>query len=262
MECKICNSNCKALFKTKVLNKYDVEYFQCEECQFVQTEKPYWLEEAYNSPINHSDTGIVLRNQRLSRIVGSLIICFFDKKKEAVDYAGGFGMFTRMMRDIGFDFYWLDPYVKNELARGFEGEDGKKYHIATSFESFEHFDEVIKEAKRITKIADNLILSTEMIPLPPPKVEDWWYYAPEHGQHIAFYTLKSFRKLAQELGLHYYNLDNVHILAKNRLGGLANLVLRFKYAKHIFYLLSYFQFFFMRSKTFEDMEKMKPSNHG
>lgn len=261
MKCKICSGYCKELFITKVLNKYDVQYYQCENCRFVQTENPYWLEEAYNSPINYSDTGIVLRNQRLRRIVGSIIISFFDRKKRAVDYAGGFGLFTRMMRDIGFDFYWLDPYVKNEVARGFEGEDGRVYHIATSFESFEHFDNVIDEAKKITKIADNIILSTEMIPHPPPKVEDWWYYAPEHGQHIAFYTKSAFNILADKLGMHYYNLDNVHILSKNRLGVFANFIFKFRYAKYLFYLLSYIQFLSMKSKTLEDMERMKRLNH-
>lgn len=261
MQCKICEQQSNPLFKAKVMGKYEVQYYQCGNCQFVQTEDPYWLEEAYNSPINHSDTGIVLRNSRLSRIVGAIIICFFDKNKEAVDYAGGFGMFTRMMRDAGFDFYWMDPYVKNELSRGFEAKEGKKYHIATTFESFEHFDQVFDEMKKITNIADNIIASTEMIPLPPPALEDWWYYAPEHGQHIAFYTKPAFKILAKKLGMHYYNLDNVHILSKKKLNPLTSWIFKMPFSKHFFYLLSFFLFPFQSSKTFSDMELMKPANH-
>ncbi len=37
-----------------------------------------------------------------------------------LDYAGGYGVFTRLMRDIGFDFYWHDPYTQNLFANGFE----------------------------------------------------------------------------------------------------------------------------------------------
>ena len=57
------------------------------------------------------------------------------------NYAGGYGIFTRMMRDIGFDFYWLDKYADNLLTNGFEYNKKihKKIEAITSFESFEHF---------------------------------------------------------------------------------------------------------------------------
>ena len=43
------------------MDKYDVKYFLCGNCGFVFTEEPYWLNEAYKSAINISDTGIVTR---------------------------------------------------------------------------------------------------------------------------------------------------------------------------------------------------------
>ena len=121
MECKICQNQTKKLFNAKVLYKYDIDYFQCQTCGFGQTEKPYWLDEAYISSMNLSDTGVMYRCERMSKITTSLLFLFFKTKGKFLDYAGGFGVFTRQMRDIGFDFYWQDPYTKNEIARGFDG---------------------------------------------------------------------------------------------------------------------------------------------
>ena len=125
--CKICTSETVKVFNTKILNKYYVDYFQCSFCNFVQTEKPYWLEESYQNPMNLTDTGIMLRNERSARIVTSVIFLFFNKSFKFLDYAGGYGVFTRIMRDKGFDFYWDDPYTKNVLSRGFEKKDNQTF---------------------------------------------------------------------------------------------------------------------------------------
>jgi len=257
MKCKICESQSDAAFTTAILKKYEVSYYECTQCGFVQTEQPYWLEEAYANPINVSDTGIVLRNQRLSQITTSLIFLFFNRKEKFVDYAGGYGLFTRMMRDIGFDFYWSDPYTQNLVARTFEMEAGKKYHLATSFESFEHFERPVLEVAKILEITDNIILSTELLPNPIPKVSDWWYYGTEHGQHISLYTKKAFIELARQFNLHYYSLDNVHLLTKAVLPIHGRLLFQFRYAKHVLYVLSFLIGVFIKSKTQEDMNKFK-----
>jgi len=257
MNCKICNGEAKLLFTTTVLRKYEVGYYTCTACGFMQTDQPFWLEEAYQNPINLSDTGIIVRNQRLSRITTSIIFLFFDRKEKFIDYAGGYGLFTRMMRDIGLDFYWSDPYTKNILAKNFEIDEGKKYHIATSFESFEHFDNPIKELGKILLMADNIILSTELLPNPIPKVTDWWYYGVEHGQHIAIYTKKAFVKLAAQYNLHYYNADNIHLLTKYKMPLFGRLLFNFKYAKHFLYIASFFISPFLKSRTHEDMVSSK-----
>ena len=60
--CLICNHEIKKIFNTDVLNKYKVDYFQCLNCNFIQTEKPYWLDEAYSDAITKLDIGIIYRN--------------------------------------------------------------------------------------------------------------------------------------------------------------------------------------------------------
>lgn len=255
--CKICDKDSNYVFTAKIIGKYDVSYFKCSECHFVQTEEPYWLEEAYAIPINFSDTGIISRNQVFSKIVTSLIFCFFKKDGKFLDYAGGYGIFTRIMRDIGFDFYWNDPYTDNLVSRGFEENANIKYDLITTFESFEHFVNPIEEVEKILKRGNNIIFSTQLIPSPTPNISDWWYYAPEHGQHVALHTKKSLKILGDKFNLNYYNLDNLHVFSRKKLPFWGEKLLRVKHSKYLFYGLYYFFSIFMKSRTMEDMYTMK-----
>ena len=71
--CNICQTPMNPIFTGKILQKYNVQYFQCPKCGFISTEKPYWLDEAYSDAIADSDTGYVYRNldfaKRISRIL-------------------------------------------------------------------------------------------------------------------------------------------------------------------------------------------------
>ena len=252
--CKICSAESKSLFRQTILKKYEIEYFQCPSCGFTQTEPVYWLNEAYSSSMNMSDTGIVLRNSRFSRVASSILMLFFGKNHQYVDYAGGYGLFTRMMRDTGFNFFWTDPYTENILAKGFEMPKGKKYHLATSFESFEHFDKPEAELDKILEVSDNILFSTEMISVPAPEKNKWWYYSPEHGQHIAFYTKKSLEILADRKGLNYYNADNIHLITRKKLGLPGQLIFALPKAKYLLYALSFIFTPFLKSKTLDDQQ--------
>lgn len=257
INCKICNSHSKFIFKAKLLKKYDVSYFQCSSCGFVQTETPYWLEEAYSNPMNLTDTGIMLRNNSSSKIVTSLIFLFFDRKKKMLDYAGGYGVFTRLMRDIGFDFYWTDPYTKNLLSRGFENNQNHEYGLVTTFECFEHLENPIVEIEKILKISKNVVFSTVLIPEPTPNPDYWWYYGLEHGQHIAFYTKKGLTFIANKYNINYYNIGNIHFFSEKKITYFGSVFFKFKYAKHILFLLYYFFLLFIKPRTVSDMNALK-----
>ena len=47
MYCRLCSGETSFVFNHKVLNKFDVKYYRCSNCESLQTEKPYWLDEAY-----------------------------------------------------------------------------------------------------------------------------------------------------------------------------------------------------------------------
>ena len=68
MKCKICSSESKYFAAAKLLNKYDVKYFECSNCGFIQTETPYWLKDAYSEGITSSDIGLASRNIQIARL--------------------------------------------------------------------------------------------------------------------------------------------------------------------------------------------------
>jgi hypothetical protein len=52
-----------------------------------------------------------------------------------VDCAGGYGILTRLLRDIGVDALWSDPFCQNLMALGFE-HSNEPAELVTAFEEF------------------------------------------------------------------------------------------------------------------------------
>jgi hypothetical protein len=222
MQSKITGGNTTLLFTTKVLNKYDVKYYQCEDTGFIQTENPFWLEEAYSSAITKLDIGLISRNETLREVVIPILNNYFDANAKFLDYAGGYGLFTRQMRDRGYDFYHTDKFCQNIFAEYFDLKDTlphTKFELATAFEVFEHLSDPAEELKSISEYTDNILFSTVLQPQTPLKsVEDWWYFIPETGQHIALYNEKSLAALGEKFGYHFYT-DGIstHLFTKRKL---------------------------------------------
>lgn len=212
-KCKICLSPALQFAQSILLKSYKVTFYRCELCGFVFTEEPYWLEEAYSSAITNSDLGLVNRNIQLSKISRVLISVFFDKTGQFVDYAGGYGLFVRLMRDNGFDFKWYDRYCDNIFARGFEAPEPEKNTITlvTAFEVFEHMVDPVRELECMLRFSRNILFTTQLIPEPVPKPDDWWYYGLDHGQHIAFFTHQALAKMANRFSLRVYSYGSIHL---------------------------------------------------
>jgi glycosyltransferase involved in cell wall biosynthesis/SAM-dependent methyltransferase len=220
MKCKVCESDSHHLAQGKVMGKYDVDYFQCSNCGFVQTEEPYWLDEAYSQPIASSDVGLAFRNLSFSKITQNLLFNFFNHQARFLDYGGGYGLFVRLMRDAGFDFYWLDKFCQNIFAQGFEidAATNNQFELVTAFEVFEHLVHPIYELEELLKKSRNILLSTELLPESHPKPNEWWYYVLHEGQHVSLYTAKSLSILAAKFNLNFYsNGSSLHLLTEKQL---------------------------------------------
>ncbi len=221
MNCRICSNNSDEIFSARILNKYNIKYFFCKSCNFLQTEEPYWLKEAYESGIGITDTGLLKRNNLFAKRTAALINLYYNKRKIFLDYAGGYGIFVRMMRDLGYEFYWADPYTENLLARGFEYDSQQSIELLTTFECFEHFNNPIVEIEKMLAVSNNILFSTRVFRNLPPKPEDWWYYSLESGQHISFYSVNTLKFIANKFGLHL-NTDNrgFHMLSKKKINNI------------------------------------------
>ena len=214
MECKICKGIVKKIFKKKVLLKYDVSYYQCENCQFVQTDTPFWLDEAYNSAITSLDIGLLLRANYLVKETIPIINSCFPESKIMLDFAGGYGNYVRLMRDAGFNFFRQDDYCSNLFATHFDVSDieTKKFDLVTGFEVLEHLSNPLDEIARVFTYADEVIFSTELLPTTVNEIEKWIYISQETGQHIAFYSSKAMEIIATKFNKNYYCKNNhIHI---------------------------------------------------
>jgi Methyltransferase domain len=212
--CKICGSASDCFDETTVLRKYSVNYYRCQSCGFVQTESPYWLDEAYSSAITRQDTGILERNLQNRDHTTAVLNLLYPEAKDALDFGAGHGIFVRLMRDKGFDFLWHDLHATNDYARGFEYDKDHTYDLLTAFEVLEHFDDPLVELAMMMALSENVFVSTTLLPNPLPRVSDWWYYAPLSGQHISLYTLEALRLLAQRFGRNLLSRGCYHLFTK------------------------------------------------
>jgi hypothetical protein len=205
VNCKICTSVTSVLFSTLVLNKYQVQYYRCPACGFVETETPYWLNESYVSAMNDIDLGPINRSLECARLAEGLILSSFDRNASFVDYGAGFGVFVRMMRDRGFDFYWHDRYCDNLFAKHFVAQAGTRYEMATAFEVFEHLVDPMIELEQLFAFSRTVLFSTLIVPPDVRSPGDWWYFSPEHGQHVSFYSVRSLELIAKRYGCQLYS---------------------------------------------------------
>lgn len=214
--CRCCESAANTVLTGTIIG-IDVQYFECSACGFVQTEEPGWLQLAYSDAINDSDTGLVQRNLLNARYVMATLRALGVPTGKVVDFAGGYGLLVRLLRDSGVNAWWSDPFCKNLMAKGYENandNDNTPADLITAFEAFEHFVNPAQELDLMLESGRNIFLSTLVMPRPIPRHEDWWYYGREHGQHVAFYRLETFKAMAARHGLHFVsNGRNYHLFS-------------------------------------------------
>jgi Methyltransferase domain len=253
LHCRVCGEETESVFQATVLEKYRVRYFYCGRCGFLQTETPYWLNEAYESPVATSDTGIVRRNLDVSLRLASLLFFCFARTGCYVDIAGGYGLLTRLMRDVGFNFYWSDKFSDNLLARGFEVESASPpFEAVTAIEVMEHVPDplaFLNETMNQYK-TDTVIFTTELFDGRPPSPSEWWYYSLQTGQHISFYQRKTLEHIAARLQLMLYSRDSFHMLTRKRVSSFCFSVLTGRLARAIAPVVSRL----MRSLTQRDSQ--------
>lgn len=215
--CRICGESARVLFSATVLGKYSITYYQCQRCAAVQTESPYWLDEAYRQPIGDQDTWQIERSMYAAALVESLLPLVAPQHASVVDYGAGYGMLVRLLRNRGITAYWYDRFADNLFAKEYSWQH-ERADLVTAFEVAEHFVNPLEEFRQMFSIAPAVLLSTVLVPTPPPMPDQWDYYALSGGQHVTLYTLETLRYLAAQFDAHLYsNRTNIHLLSKQPL---------------------------------------------
>lgn len=191
--CRLCGGATERIFSRLLLRRHKVDYFQCAECDSLQTEQPYWLEEAYVPENERFDTGAVFRTLSNAAFLFDLH-AQLGGERVIVDVGCGTGLLVRQLRDAGLPAFGFDKYDDARLALGFKIDSIPADSMINLCEVAEHFVEPRVEFDRLFATDPAvLVIQTALVGVPE---EDWSYLAPEHGQHVFFYSSRSLHWLA------------------------------------------------------------------
>lgn len=154
------------------------------------------------------------RNLINCEITSAVLNLLFPEVSDAVDFGAGHGVLVRLMRDRGFNFFWMDLHATNDYARGFEYTGSASVDFLTAFEVLEHLVDPVVELSKLMHRSENVLVSTFVVPEPVPGLSDWWYYMQSSGQHISFYTEESLRRLAARFKRNLLSVGSYHLFTK------------------------------------------------
>lgn len=215
-KCNICYSKSLPIFRSKILNKYKSDLSQCINCGFCQYNNVIWLKELHKKHLPISDTGSLKRNI-LMAFSTRLFLTKHYNTSNILDYGSGYGIYTRILNDMGLNIYSYDKYCTNLFSQDRLHKKGTEYKCVTGFELLEHlidphkFIKIIKNAYK----PETLIFSTQIVSRKPER--SWWYFMPDIGQHVSFYTKYSLQLLANKYGYRYINIKFIHMFTKKDL---------------------------------------------
>lgn len=200
--CRLCGGALSETFHLTVLGEHDVAYFSCAECNSLQTEPPYWLDEAYSSSLASLDTGAVQRN--LSNMAAVAATASILRLRNILDFGGGDGLLCRMLRDLKFNCFVSDRYAAASYSQRFTEPDFRRADLLLAFEVAEHFSAPREDfAKLLQSRPCALLMTTERY---EGQGADWWYLTPETGQHVFFYSRRALNEVAAQFGYRLHEI--------------------------------------------------------
>jgi hypothetical protein len=192
--CRLCEGDLLQQFNLTMLGKYDVAFSKCKQCHSLQTQTPYWLEEAYaGNNLSNLDTGAAQRN--IHNLAACYSISRLFKIHNVIDMGGGDGLLCRMLRDYNINCFVKDKYATPTYAQGFTEQNFSTPDMVIGFELLEHFANPKTDLEELFGLhAKVMLLSTALY---TDQKGDWWYLVPESGQHVFFYSKQALEMIAK-----------------------------------------------------------------
>lgn len=130
-----------------------------------------------------------------------------------LDYGGGLGLLSRLLRETGWNSASYDPFVDTSASI----ESLGRFDFITAFEVFEHVvdpNALMRDLKALLAPGGIVMLSTGLSDgkIVPGQRLTWWYASPRNG-HISLFSGTSLAALARNFGLNVCSSsDSLHFL--------------------------------------------------
>lgn len=231
--CVICEGGVDEVLSLRILGA-EQTLVQCEVCEAAFLPNPDWLDIAYSDAISALDTGVVERCVDVANVLTAFM--WRTRHGEAVDFGGGIGLLSRLMRDRGFRFTSWDPISDYVLPLPPPNED--RVDVITMIEVFEHLVDPLAVLSELMSRSDTVFISTHLIPASGILV-DWTYLQPDTGQHIFFCSSITLKKIASLLNVSVTsNGENLHVFHRDPLKVSQRLAIKFQRCAWVFGHLS------------------------
>jgi methyltransferase family protein len=213
--CRLCGGDTSLVFHGLLIRKHRTGYWRCEACGSLQTDPPYWLEDAYRKGHVPTDTGMAARTLFMAQRASLLLWAAGLRAGTAcLDWGGGNGLFCRLMRDQGYNYFRDDKYVEPFYCAGFTRDcvQRDRWEVVSSFEVFEHLPNPAAELAQIINLDPAIwLFSTQLY---ESQGREWNYLSPNTGQHVFFYSEKSLQQFAEAHGREFHRGRELHLFVK------------------------------------------------
>ena len=222
--CRLCGASTRSRFTHTIIKQHTVEYYECLGCHSLQTEEPYWLEQAYANDQSVLDVGRAQRNVLVAMVCAYLLERVrVDGNAPCLDWAGAEGLFCRLMRDRGFNFWLYDKFIRPLYAIPYAVADPLALNpvALTAFEYLEHLAQPREELGTLFGLKPRLVVATTE--LYSGQGEDWHYLSLHSGRHVFFYSSDAMSWIGAHFGYQYFAFPFVHVFVSNEVWERADL---------------------------------------
>ncbi len=223
--CPICDDRCFALDVVdfsksceEVRGKYlpltgiPIYYYRCEHCGFCfAPEFSHWTLEDFENRIYNMEYGEVDPDYLdvRPRANAKFLLDIFSSDGTVIrhlDYGGGNGLLSSLLRESGWRSTSYDPFVDRDISP----KDLGKFDLITAFEVFEHVPDVTQLITTLSSLLaqDGVVLFSTLLTdgnLASHQRLNWWYASPRNG-HISLFSSKSLALLGAKESFRFRSL--------------------------------------------------------